>query len=255
MTIDLKHISDLFHIHMERLSLVSIHHDEEVTLKSNEFLIDLSQNPYEKIVKPEKKYDHCAILRDTIQDNVIRCKDFETNNIFIFDDIITHEQCDHIMETMNSYFDKKQYKIEKWEKNQNVNCIFMSQIKELDNMVYHIINQVIQKLNHKYDILCSGDSGYCYRKIYGPTRLHKDGIFIEKNKKYVPMRKIRNISIIIALNGDYEGGEFFFPRQNKKIKLEKAHIIAFPPYWTHTHMTYPLLNNTYRYTINTWLYE
>jgi hypothetical protein len=39
---------------MERLSLVSIHHDEEVTLKSNEFLIDLSQNPYEKIVKPEK---------------------------------------------------------------------------------------------------------------------------------------------------------------------------------------------------------
>ena len=41
-------------------------------------------NEDEKIVKPEKKYDHCAILRDTIQDNVIRCKDFETNNIFFF---------------------------------------------------------------------------------------------------------------------------------------------------------------------------
>ena len=63
------------------------------------------------------------------------------------------------------------------------------------------------------------------------------------------------MSIIIALNDDYEGGEFYFPTQDFKIKLKKGQIIAFPPYWTHPHMVDSPTDGTYRYTINTWLYE
>jgi len=67
--------------------------------------------------------------------------------------------------------------------------MYVSQIKELDDMVFNIINKVVQKLHIHYDIQCNGDSGYCYRKIYGPTRIHTDGIFVKKDKQYVPMKK------------------------------------------------------------------
>ena len=63
------------------------------------------------------------------------------------------------------------------------------------------------------------------------------------------------MSIIIALNDDYEGGEFYFPKQDFRVKLKKGDILCFPPYYTHPHMVEAPLNRTYRYTINTWLYE
>jgi hypothetical protein len=259
---DLQDLSRQLNIHVERLTYVSTHHNEEVCLKPNEFLVDLTRIPYEQILKPDKQYEHCAIIRDSIQDNISQHSaslqknlNKKTDTIFMFDDIIHSEDCDHVIKTMESYFMKKDYQIEKWEESKNVNCMYVGQIKELDDMIFNIINKVVQKLHIHYDIQCNGDSGYCYRKIYGPTRIHKDGIFVEKDKQYVPMKKIRNMSIIICLNEDYEGGEFYFPNQDRTIKLKKGNIIAFPPYWTHPHMTYPLLNNTYRYTINTWLYE
>ena len=67
------------------------------------------------------------------------------------------------------------------------------------------------------------------------------------------IKYIRSVSVIIALNGDYDGGEIVFPCQNFKTKLKQGEAIAFPPYWTHPHYTEDLKNNTFRYTINTWL--
>ena len=110
---------------------------------------------------------------------------------------------------------------------------------------------------NKYELKSTGDSGYCLRKIYGPTRAHSDGISVTavQDGKYIPIRKIRNLSLIMALNSDYEGGEFYFPIQDYKVTLKKGQIIAFPPYWTHKHMVNAPTNGTYRYTINTWLFE
>jgi hypothetical protein len=80
---------------------------------------------------------------------------------------------------------------------------------------------------------------------------------IENLPKDSPIRRdVRKISVIIALNGDYEGGEFYFPSQGiDKIKLKKGQAILFPPYWTHPHGVNKPENNTFRYTINTWLLE
>ena len=87
-----------------------------------------------------------------------------------------------------------------------------------------------------------------YREIYGETRLHYDGIDVTKGDP-------RCMSLIIALNDDYEGGEIYFPNQEYKIKLKRGQAIAFPPYWTHPHGVNTPLNGTLRYTINTWLLE
>jgi hypothetical protein len=112
-------------------------------------------------------------------------------------------------------------------------------------------------INHNIHHI-GGDDGYCFRKITGGTRLHTDSVFgdtHEKLSKNSPIRDVRKLSLIIALNSDYEGGEFYFPSQGiDKIKLKKGQAILFPPYWTHPHGTREL-NGTFRYTINTWLLE
>lgn len=129
--------------------------------------------------------------------------------------------------------------------------------KKVDTIIYNIINKIINYLFKNHNIVSKGDSGYCLRKIYGNTREHKDGILTNTNNtsETILKNQIRNMSIIIALNDDYENGEFYFPRQNFKKKLKKGEIIIFPPYWTHPHFVTEPTNNTYRYTINTWLYE
>jgi hypothetical protein len=118
------------------------------------------------------------------------------------------------------------------------------------------MGEIINYIYNKHGIVSSGDSDYCLRKIFGPTRLHADGINVTAiQNRYIPIKKIRNMSVIIALNDDYDGGEFYFPQQDYKIKLKKGQVIVFPPYWTHKHMVNSPLNGTYRYTINTWLFE
>ena len=85
-----------------------------------------------------------------------------------------------------------------------------------------------------------------FRKIHGATRMHTDGVFCPLSMR------CRLFSVIVALNSDYEGGEFEFPQQNIKVKLEAGEALIFPPYWTHPHRTNEL-NVPFRYTINTWL--
>ena len=78
------------------------------------------------------------------------------------------------------------------------------------------------------------------------------------NKTYVPIDKVRTLSTILILNDDYEGCFFEFPSQNISLSLKKGQLISFPPYWTtHPHKVTEPLNflDSYRYTINTWLYD
>jgi predicted 2-oxoglutarate/Fe(II)-dependent dioxygenase YbiX len=107
-------------------------------------------------------------------------------------------------------------------------------------------------MSEKYAVVCNAITDVQYRKIYGATKLHTDtdGSRMDMNDVLAS----RTLSVIIALNDDYEGGELIFPLQNYKIKLKKGQLIAFPPYWTHPHYTNEPENDTFRYTINTWLY-
>lgn len=182
------------------------------------------------------------------------------HQIFLFDNFIEDSLCDELIKIIEKYGNEDEY----WQKNQNVNCKFLHlshfnenpEIKnKYDNILFNVIGKFIRKLED-YGVSSSGDSGYCLRKIYGPTKFHKDGIKVHTiDDRYVPIRKVRNMSVIIALNDDYEGGEFVFLNQNYRVRLKKGQLIAFPPYWTHVHGVEPLHNESFRYTINTWLFE
>jgi len=88
------------------------------------------------------------------------------------------------------------------------------------------------------------------RKIFGKTNLHVD------NPRYLTDKEnIRCLSVIIALNDNFEGGVFNFPYHKFSKKLKKGSVICFPPYWTHPHEVSSVENNKFRYTITTWMME
>lgn len=129
------------------------------------------------------------------------------------------------------------------------------------NKIMQDISDIMKEINNK--IVFETNSGYCLRKIYGKTRNHVDnisqihntGITFIKNNKMGDYVMVRNASIIFTLNDDYKGGEFKFSYHNINVKLKKGSVIIFPPFWTHPHETDELINDTYRYTINTWSCE
>ena len=79
------------------------------------------------------------------------------------------------------------------------------------------------------------------RKITGNTKYHIDGI----------SKDLRNVSIIIGLNSDYEEGEFHFPYQDFSTTVKRGEAIVFPVYFMYPHFVDAPIGN--RYTINTWL--
>ena len=276
----IKYISEILNIHIERLKIIEKKNNntEKLIILNNQFILIICDDEIKYIKKNTDLQEYqenniitkYIIIQDIIQDNNIKSnekKNIITNSIMIINDenILSSKYCDEIINIIDEIIENKKNKVEKWESNQNVNCLYFNsdskclkdvkKIKELDNDVFKIISKVIVKLREDFDIISTGDSGYCFRKIYGPTRLHKDGIIINPVNNRLSIKKVRNMSIIIALNDDYEGGEFYFPKQDFRVKLKKGDIICFPPYYTHPHMVNAPLNRTYRYTINTWLYE
>jgi hypothetical protein len=147
-------------------------------------------------------------------------------------------------------------------KNKN-NGIYKVALNHLKTLIISKID-IIKKIMHNVDknIKINYSTPFELRKIFGETRLHTDGIlqiydsnisYVNKSKRYNDSKNlVRNLSMVSALNDDYENGVFNFPNQDIKIKLKKGSVILFPPYWSHPHEVSEPTNNTYRYTMNTW---
>jgi len=150
-------------------------------------------------------------------------------------------------------------------KNNRLNGITNKELRRyIDNINEKmiIISKIISEINP--NICFEYNSGYNLRKIYGSTRLHTDNIlnviktdvnFINKKNTIKNYNMVRNASVILTLNDDYDGGEFHFPYHDIFVRMKKGSVIIFPPYWTHPHEVSAVFNNTFRYTINTWTLE
>lgn len=283
----IKKASDILNIHKERLVIEEIFsakdNIEKKTKNPEEYYfiydknkMDISQiNLTDKTIVSRLAADNAneiVIIKDVIHTNKETIIQYtETNNFFeknkgdfievlndeyIFSSCLTQDIIDFFENTLIN--DKKNIVIEKWGDCKNVNCQFLSSdyLKDKRPDLYNRINTSYFKITSqmqcdeysKFSNNAYYDKTFQIRKIYGPTRNHTDGIYNNNESK----RKIRHSSCIICLNDDYIGGEFIFEKQNFKYKMSKNDIIIFPPYYTHPHLTLPLENRTYRYTINTW---
>tara|TARA_B100000780_G_C21121421_1_gene454299 strand:- start:118 stop:1077 length:960 start_codon:yes stop_codon:yes gene_type:complete len=211
--------------------------------------------------------DRCKQFKhDQIQ--IDKYKRDTSNNIFIIEDkdIINYEECDYYIEMIENFITNQTYDKFIWQDGNNVNCnTFVisdntlntnkftnkSLIKKINNKTTIIFNKLRKYLKENYELDAKGDAGFQFRKIFGATRIHTDGIYDNGNPASIDRTRIA--SVIICLNDDYEGGEFYFPIQDITIKLKKGQVLVFPPFWTHPHLTMDLKNRTYRYTINSWM--
>ena len=134
----------------------------------------------------------------------------------------------------------------------NVTChgLGLAQLKTYDvgaaEKVSEILYRALNIVKRRFEgvVTIKSFSEINLREIFAPTACHCDA----------PNHKLddRVLSVIIALNDDYEGGVIHFPEQQFSCKLRKLQMIAFPPFWTHPHFVTEPLNGTVRYTANTW---
>ena len=76
--------------------------------------------------------------------------------------------------------------------------------------------------------------------------LHSDGQCAEP-----PYNGHRIATVIFFLNDVEEGGETYFPLQNKKIKPKRGRVAIFPPDYMHPHEV--LAPKSKRYIVQTWI--
>lgn len=176
--------------------------------------------------------------------------------IFIIDDVLPSDVC----QATRAYIDVMCTQDEKkYNPNTNVSCKNYIIDSARDSELHDIVTQAIEeKIVNKFECFkMTGSESISLRKIYGATRRHKDNpnpFINNEDVKTISVDGLRTLSVIIALNSDYDGGEFIFPTQDIKVKLKQGQAIAFPPYWTHPHLVTSPENGTFRYTINTWIH-
>ncbi len=64
----------------------------------------------------------------------------------------------------------------------------------------------------------------------------------------------RDVSIVGYLNGEFEGGETYFDRQDVKVRPEAGAVLVFPASFTHPHESLPLRQGE-KYAFTSWLFH
>jgi hypothetical protein len=203
--------------------------------------MDSNKEPFQLLLTCEDKNEYEVKHRDL------------STGIFILKNVISKEDIHQIKNAIDEYaYDKPLGPV-------NNVCAFGCDKHEIDDPVKSekigfIITKTMTGIKNRISKILQLTPLYTeiaqMRKIYGATRNHIDGISGNWDKGF-SREHVRVLSVIVALNSDYEGGEFYFPNQCSKIKLKEGEALIFPPYWTHPHQTGEL-NGTFRYTLNTW---
>jgi hypothetical protein len=181
----------------------------------------------------------------------------ESNNpytgIFVIKNLINDED----LKSFRNLIDKRANRTESWGESSNCRTKFLYVADLADTDDEDFITKIHQYLfvaskiiNRETFVDMKGFESIKLRKVHGPTRPHCDGIVDMMQDEY-KVSHIRSITIIIALNSDYEGGEICFPNHGVSLKLKAGEAIVFPPTWSHPHYTNDL-NGTFRYTLSTW---
>ena len=117
--------------------------------------------------------------------------------------------------------------------------------KEIDNMIYEKIGEVIQKYGDKFS-LCNvrDDSGYDLLR-------YKTGGFYREHVDNAP-DLLRTVAMSINLNDDYVGGEMAFFGNKIHVRGGAGSVIVFPANFMYPHQILDVTEGT-RYSIVTWL--
>lgn len=100
-------------------------------------------------------------------------------------------------------------------------------------------DRAIVQVGSGYNLLRYREGGY-FREHVDVTRDH-------------PVLGHRRLSAVYFCNGDFEGGELVFPRQDLVIKPEQGMMVMFPSNFTHPHESTTITRGT-KYAIVSWYF-
>jgi hypothetical protein len=90
------------------------------------------------------------------------------------------------------------------------------------------------------------DEGYFLLK-YGPGEFYKE----HSDSSPDNATRDRQLSLILFLNDDFEGGRLHFKRQKLSVEPTAGKLLLFPSYFDYAHEVEPV-NSGFRYTVVTW---
>lgn len=137
----------------------------------------------------------------------------------------------------------------------NVKCAdiepIIHQIKELyDNIVHHIINPF-----YEFKIKDSEMPQLLVYEPGGHYKAHCDAVAKWKcpDGNIIWKKSIdRDLSTVLFLNDNFEGGEFVFPDLRIRVRPEPGLLIAFPSSQFYAHKVEPVISGT-RYAMVNWM--
>lgn len=114
----------------------------------------------------------------------------------------------------------------------------------IDNELHIATQKIIRKYKGKFPkLIVSSDTGYDL------LRYETGQFYTEHTDSFTNIP--RALSCSIALNDDYEGGEFAFFGRELTYKIPKGSAILFPSNFMYPHEIMPVTSGT-RYSIVTW---
>jgi predicted 2-oxoglutarate/Fe(II)-dependent dioxygenase YbiX len=137
----------------------------------------------------------------------------------------------------------------------NVKCADLlpvyPQVKELlDNVVENVINPFYGfkvRDSEEPQLLCYEPGGHYKPHVDG------EGLWTNPDKTQVYKKTIdRDLSTVLFLNDDFEGGCFTFPDLRVTIRPEPGLLICFPSSRWYRHGVEPVISG-HRYTLVTWM--
>jgi predicted 2-oxoglutarate/Fe(II)-dependent dioxygenase YbiX len=182
-----------------------------------------------------------------------------TDYIHVFKNLLSDELCDKIV---NEYKDSESWRAgvvhEEYKTNAR-NCdlisISLNEIIEknleirraIDQELFSSVSLAINKYKELHpSCVFRKDTGYDLLR-YKTGQYIKSHIDIGKTDSMMA----RQISCSVALNNEYEGGEFSFFDNELAYILKKGDIIMFPSGFMYPHEILPITSGT-RYSIITW---
>lgn len=126
----------------------------------------------------------------------------------------------------------------------HMSCMMGEKRKQLDSEVFQSFSFAIKEYQKMFkEVAISQDSGYDL------LRYKTGGYYIQHTDDYLNSHRV--VSCSLALNDDYEGGEWAFFDANYKKKVNKGSVILFPSNFMYPHQILPVTKGT-RYSIVSW---
>ena len=162
----------------------------------------------------------------------------------VYDNLISHRKCDEILEYCKEC---------PWDEATTVggdndyracSSHAVQHDTVLDDILYDVVNDaLIEYCSEFHHFKCRTDSGYTLLRYVPGNKyeVHTDQ-YMDYN---------REVTIIINLTDDYEGGDLSMFDGQYDIKLEKGNVVIFPSNFMFPHAIRPIVSGT-RYSVVSW---